>query len=42
MKGKGEKKKISICITVAAALLIILGFFQKNGEKDVEKTSGAA
>ena len=29
-------------ITVAAALLIILGFFQKDGEKDVEKTSGAA
>ena len=29
-------------ITVAAALLIILGFFQKDGEKDAEKISGAA
>ena len=29
-------------ITVAAALLIILGFFQKDGEKDAEEISGAA
>ena len=29
-------------ITVAAALLIILGFFQKDGEKDAERERGAA
>ena len=29
-------------ITVAAALLIVLGLFQKDGEKDAEKISGAA
>ena len=29
-------------ITVAAALLLILGFFQKDGEKDAERERGAA
>ena len=29
-------------ITVAAALLLILGFFQKDGGKDAEKVRGAA
>ena len=29
-------------ITVAAALLLILGFFQKDGEKDADRERGAA
>ena len=29
-------------ITVAAALLIVLGLFQKDGEKDAERDRGAA
>ena len=29
-------------ITVAAALLLILGFFQKDGEKDAERERDAA
>ena len=34
--------RIALPVTVAAALLVVLGLFQKDGEKDAERDRGAA